>query len=46
MWNTKIFKTKAAMNQWIEKNNHKHQCYEIFVNNAYGVEYKPLIKFY
>jgi hypothetical protein len=42
MWNTKAFKTKEAMQQWIERNDRKMQWVEIFVNNAYGVEYRKL----
>lgn len=42
MWDTKIFKTREAMQSWIEKNDHKMQWNEIFVNNAYGVEYRKL----
>jgi hypothetical protein len=42
MWQTKVFKTKESMQQWITKNQHKTQWQEIFINNAYGVEFKPL----
>jgi len=42
MWNTKVFKTKESMQQWIAKNDHKTQWQEIFINNAYGVEFKLL----
>lgn len=42
MWNIKTFKTKQAMQQWIERNDHKTQWHEVFINNAYGVEYKAL----
>jgi hypothetical protein len=30
------------MQQWIAKNDHKTQWQEIFINNAYGIEFKPL----
>lgn len=42
MWNTKEFKTQAAMNKFIEKNQHKIQWNEIFVNNSYYIEYRFL----
>jgi hypothetical protein len=42
MWQTKVFKTKESMQQWITKNQHKTQWQEIFINNAYGVEFKLL----
>lgn len=40
MWQVKTFKTKQAMQKFIAK--HKIQWHEIFVNNAYGIEYRPL----
>lgn len=42
MWNTKTFKTKQAMTEWLARNDSKVQWVEIFVNNAYGVEYRKL----
>jgi hypothetical protein len=30
------------MEAWIERNKHRIQYEEIFVNNAYAVEYRPL----
>lgn len=42
MWMTKTFKTKAAFDAWVERNGHKMQWREIFVNNAWGVEYRKL----
>jgi len=42
MYITKVFKTKALMNRWIEVNSHKYQIQEIFLNNAYGLEVKKL----
>ncbi len=45
MWMTKVFKTKEKMLAFLEKNqNIQHQ--EIFVNNAYGIEYRKLNKVY
>ena len=46
MWKIKEFKTKEEMNKFIEKNGHKIQWHEVFINNSYGIEYKKLIKIY
>lgn len=47
MWQTEIFATREEMNAWLEERDGEIQYNEIFVNNAYGVEWKPLrmIKF-
>ena len=42
MWQTKIFKTRAAFDRWIEKNQFRCQIEVVFVNNAYGVTYRKL----
>ncbi len=42
MWETKIFKTKKQMNNWIEKNKSKIQFEEIFIENGFAVEYRKL----
>ena len=42
MWETKVFKTAEAMRRWLEKNKHRIQWEEIYVNNAYGVIYRKL----
>ena len=42
MWQTKTFETREQMNRWIEENGHTIQWNEIFVNNAYGLEYRRL----
>lgn len=42
MYNIKQFKTKELMNQWLAKNESFIQYHEIFINNAYGVEYRKL----
>ena len=42
MWIIKTFKTRQAMNRFIAKNIHKIQWVEIFVNNGYGIEDRPL----
>ena len=40
MWETKIFKTKQALDTFVEKNKSKYQIVTIFVNNGFGVEIK------
>lgn len=42
MWEVKTFKTKEAMKTFIAKNEHKIQWHEVFVNNAYAVEFRQL----
>jgi hypothetical protein len=42
MWTDKTFKTRESMAAWISKNGHKYQWEEIFINNGYGVTFKPL----
>lgn len=42
MWNTKVFKTKESMTKWLAANDHKVQWNEIYINNAYGIEYRKL----
>lgn len=46
MWRIKTFKTKQAMEKFLDKNGHKIQWVEIFVNNAYGIEYRKLRHIY
>lgn len=46
MWELKTFKTQAAQNNWIAKNEHKYQIVVIYLNNEYGVEYRKLRKLY
>ncbi len=46
MWQTKIFKTLAAMQSWVDKNDHRVQWERIFVHNAYGVIYRKLRRVY
>lgn len=36
---------EAACDMWIKKNNCKYEIRYIFVNNAFAVEYRPLLKF-
>jgi hypothetical protein len=42
MWKIKTFKTAEKLATWIEKNGHKNQWHEVFINNGFGVEFKPL----
>jgi len=42
MWETKIFKTKKQMEKFIDAHRDKIQWQEIFINNAYGIEYQKL----
>jgi hypothetical protein len=48
MWKIKTWNLNEteAMNAWIEKHKSTMQINTIFVNNAYGVEYRPLRKIY
>jgi hypothetical protein len=46
MWIQKEFKTQKAMNAFIERNKHKIQYQEIFINNGYCIEYRLLRKIY
>ena len=42
-WILKEFKTREQMDKWVSTNKHKYQIAEIFVNNGFCVEYKPLV---
>lgn len=42
MWQRKTFKTRARFLAWVDKNDHRMQWVEIFINNGYGVEYRRL----
>jgi hypothetical protein len=42
MWKTRVFKTREQMRAFLTANDGRIQWHEIFVNNAYGVEYRPL----
>ncbi|AXQ69597.1 hypothetical protein HOU03_gp171 [Caulobacter phage CcrSC] len=46
MWTEKTFKTRAAKEAWIARNEDRYQIVEIVVCNAYGVTYKPLRRVY
>jgi hypothetical protein len=42
MWQTKTFKTREAMEKWLKKREGRIQYTQIFINNGYGVEWRPL----
>lgn len=46
MWKIKAFKTQQELARWCQRNYGKYQFVDIFLNNAYGVEYRPLRKVY
>ena len=46
MWKFKIFRKRSTMNTWIEKHGKSNQWVEVFVNNAYCIEYRLLRKVY
>ena len=48
MWGVKIkeFKTRQQFENFWNRNQNKYQMKEVFINNAYGIEYKPLLKVY
>lgn len=46
LWHTKIFKTKEKAQAWVDKYGHKCQWNQIFVNNAWGIEYRKLRRVY
>lgn len=46
MWQIKKFKTFEAYANWIDSNKHKYQIEPLFINNAWGLEYKLLRKVY
>lgn len=42
MWTHKKFKTKEAMQTWLEKHEGRIEWQEVYVNNAYGLIYRYL----
>ena len=48
MYGVKIkeFKTREAFNKFWNNNINKYQMTEVFINNSYGIEYKPLMRVY
>ena len=46
MWKIKQFKTQAELSRWVQRNYGKYQFVDVFIDNAYCVEYRPLRKIY
>lgn len=44
MWKIKEFKTRQQFENFWERNKNRYQMEEVFINNAYGIEYKPLLR--
>jgi hypothetical protein len=42
VWKIKKFKTRRELVAWTATRGHRYQWHEVFINNAYGVEYRPL----
>lgn len=42
MWQKRKFKTRKALESWLDSQAGKIQYRELFVNNAYCVEYRKL----
>lgn len=45
-WQIRTFKTHGAMLKFLERNRGRIQWQEVFVNNAYAVEYRRLRRIY
>jgi hypothetical protein len=44
VWRVKTFKTSEALNKWVIRHGSKVQYNLIFLNNGFGVEWRPLRK--
>jgi len=44
MWKIKEFKSRDAFQKFWDEHKNKYQMKEVFINNRYGIEYKPLKK--
>jgi hypothetical protein len=42
MWRTKTFKSREAMSRWLKRQEGRIQYQEVFVNNAFAVEWRWL----
>ena len=42
MWQIKVFRTREKMEEFLNRHSGDIQYHEIFVNNAYGIEYRKL----
>lgn len=45
-WKTKTFKTREEFNKFVTKNKNKYQMEEVFINNGFAVDYRPLLKIF
>jgi hypothetical protein len=45
-WRTSGFKTKEGMQAWIDKNDHRIQWEQVFVNNGYAIMWRRLRRIY
>jgi hypothetical protein len=43
MWIMKVFRTKESMQKFLDRNKNKIQWREVFINNAWAIEYRKLI---
>jgi hypothetical protein len=43
-WRIMEFKTREQMERFIDLNYNKIQWQEVFIDNGYGIEYRPLRK--
>lgn len=41
-WRVKQFKTREAMIAFRERNGHRFQMVEVFINNGYALDIRPL----
>lgn len=46
MWQVKTFDDRDKMVKWVKRNYGKYQMIEVFVNNAWAVEYRKLVWVY
>lgn len=44
MWETKEFSTREEMEEFIDEYGNDIQWEEVFIDNAYGIDYRPLKK--
>lgn len=46
-WRTKTWRLseKEQMTAWCEKHSNVYQIREVFINNAWAIEYRPLLHF-
>lgn len=42
MWQTKVFSSQESMDKWIEENKGLIEVEEVFVDNAYSIDFRFL----